>query len=194
MNKKSNAGRNVFMRESMIHLESLLRAALYMTGDKRTADNLIQETYLRAYCLWGDSERAEGYRTRLFRALAGLLHEYKNSRTQFAEPATAIFPGGDALDESQLIRFAENHSAENMCHMVGDEMLRQAIENLPFDSRLVVILSFVEGFSYQEIAEITETDIATLKSKLGEGRRLLQEELWKSATREGLVKQPSSYS
>jgi RNA polymerase sigma-70 factor (ECF subfamily) len=73
-------------------------------------------------------------------------------------------------------------------------MLRQAIENLPFDSRLVVILSFVEGFSYQEIAEITETDIATLKAKLGEGRRLLQEELWKSATREGLVKQPSSYS
>jgi RNA polymerase sigma-70 factor (ECF subfamily) len=81
-----------------------------------------------------------------------------------------------------------------MCHMVGDEMLRTAIENLPFDLRLVVILSFVEGFSYQEIAEITETNIGTLKAKLGEGRRQLQEELWKSVTREGLVKQPSSYS
>jgi RNA polymerase sigma-70 factor (ECF subfamily) len=183
-----------FKKEALMHLDSLLRAALYMTGDMETANNLIQETYLRAYCLWGQSIVTRGYRTRLFRAMTGLLKEYELSRNSSAD-----YEGSNVINElpTKDMNFPVNMDADKVdeyCHKLDDEVVKDAIRQLPYDLRLMIVLHFIEGFSYQEIAEISEIGIMSVKEHLRNGRLILQEILWRKMVVDGLVKEHSAYS
>jgi RNA polymerase sigma-70 factor (ECF subfamily) len=194
MNRNSDANKNNFKKEALMHLDSLLRAALYMTGDMDTANNLIQETYLRAYCLWGHSIVTTGYRTRLFRAMTGLLKEYEQARKIPMEPDSpdTIHNGTD--DAGKLTMNIELDKVDELCDKLGGEAVKNAIGMLPYDLRLITVLSYIEGFSYQEIAEISETSIMRVKDKLSDGRQVLQEILWRQLVVEGLAKEHSAYS
>jgi len=187
MTVKSEARKSLFKKEELIHLDSLLRAANYMTGDETTSKNLVQETYLRAYCLWGNLNGSSGYKTRLFRALAGLLYELYNLKNS----AQARDKGDDNIigndDEFQPEIDLDAATFDDLCQKVGGKMIRSSIRELPFQLRLILVLNFLEGFSYQEVAEITEMNIGAVKSCLTEGRRHLQRLLWDKIVSQGLV-------
>ena len=194
MNRNSDAKRDNFKEEAMMHLDSLLRAALYMTGDMETANNLIQETYLRAYCLWGHSIITTGYRTRLFRAMTGLLKEYEQARKISTESDIPDIDPKNKEEAGKLTMNIEPHKVDELCEKLGGEAVKNAIGMLPYDLRLVMVLSYIEGFSYQEIAEIAEISIIGVKEKLSDGRQVLQEILWRQLVVQGLVKEHSTYS
>lgn len=179
--------KNAFKKEALIHLDSLLRAANYMTGEETTSRNLVQETYLRAYCLWGNLSHSTGFKTRLFRAMTGLLYELYSTKNST--------PASDGNGEDKSLTGGEFQSGleltgdeiDNLCDKVGGDMIRNSIRELPFNLRLILILNFLEGFSYQEIAEITKMNIGAVKSSLAQGRQHLQRILWKKIVSEGLT-------
>ena len=188
------SGNNNFKKEALMHLDSLLRAALYMTGDIETANNLIQETYLRAYCLWGQSIVTRGYRTRLFRAMTGLLKEYEQARKTSLKSEIPKSVNKNFARGNKPILNVEADQVDELCHKLGGEVVKDAIGKMPYDLRLITVLSYIEGFSYQEIAEISEISIMAVKDKLSDGRQILQEILWRQMVVDGLVKEHPAYS
>jgi RNA polymerase sigma-70 factor (ECF subfamily) len=83
---------------------------------------------------------------------------------------------------------SDQNPEQHLFSKIFDDDVKKAIENLPDDFRLVVVLSFLEGFSYQEIAEIADLQLGTVKSRLHRGRKLLQKELLDYAIKNGYVK------
>jgi RNA polymerase sigma-70 factor (ECF subfamily) len=117
-----------------------------------------------------------------------------NYRSKAKAPQALAF---DDVDDGflfgQLARTRAVTDPENeFFSKIFDDDVRTAISTLPEDFRLVVILSFLEGFSYQEIADITGLQIGTVKSRLHRGRKLLQKGLWDYALRNGFVKEPQN--
>lgn len=189
MSRKSNAGKAGAKNGALTHLDSLLRTALYMTEDETAANNLIQETYMRAFSHWKAISQPE-IRTRLYKVFYDLLHEGRRFTADRAE-------SGDISEGLAGDRFAtlagEDIIVEDLCRDIGDDTIKSAIRELPPGLRLIVILSFLEGFSYQEIAEITETDIDAVKEMLLGGRKLLQEIIWNQMIKDGLIRDYPAY-
>jgi len=190
MSTNTTARKSLFKKEALIHLDSLLRAANYMTGDESTSKNLVQETYMRAYCLWGNHNGASGFKTRLFRAMASLLYELYNlnKSNSVTVDQNRISDDEDFEPEFEM----DSDGFDDLCNRVGGEMIRDSIRELPFQYRLILVLNFLERFSYQEIAEITGLNIGEAKSRLTEGRRYLLKILWEKIVSLGLVINPSA--
>jgi len=99
----------------------------------------------------------------------------------------------DSFLYGQLAKFPGSSDPEKeFFSKIFDDDVRLAITELPEDFRIVVVLSFLEGFSYQEIADITGLQIGTVKSRLHRGRKLLQKGLWEYALRNGYIKEPQN--
>jgi RNA polymerase sigma-70 factor, ECF subfamily len=173
-----------FEREALVHLDSLYRVAMRLTGNAADADDLVQETMLKAYRAWDQYERgtnAKGWLLTILRH--AFINEYRR-RTR--HPATvdldAIEPFAvfeDLQDEDPQGRFFDQ--------IVDDEVLR-AIDELPEQFREAVVLSDVEGLSYDEVAKVLEVPIGTVKSRLFRARRLLQAKLYDYAVGMGYIK------
>ena len=196
MSVKSDAKRNWSKKEALMHLDSLLRTALYITGDETSAKNLIEETYLSAYRFGGILFGTAECRTWLFKTMTGLLQEHKHFRISAQKIAEINNRGPiDAETETNqpILLFQESHPDE-LCRQVDDEMIKDAIWQLPVDLRYAVVLSFLEGFSHQEIAGIIDSDLETVKSQLMRGRRLLQEILWNRMVKDRQTKPRQAYN
>jgi RNA polymerase sigma-70 factor (ECF subfamily) len=190
MSTKSNAGKAGAKSGALTHLDSLLRTALYMTEDEAAANNLIQETYMRAFSHWKAISIQPDIRTGLYKAMYSLLHERSHLPT--------YQPGSSDVDESlagdQFAVLAnEDIVVEDLCRDIGDDAIKNAIRELPPGLRLILILSFIEGFSYQEIAEISETDTEAVKEMLHGGRKLLQEIIWNQMIKNGSLRDYPAY-
>jgi len=188
MSRKSDAGKAGAKSGALMHLDSLLRTALYMTEDEAAANNLIQETYMRAFSHWKAISSQPDVRTRLYKVMFDLLHERRH--VQAYQPVD--------MDKNRAkSRFTaltnEDVVVDDLCHDIGDDAIQNAIRQLPPGLRLVVILSFLEGFSYQEIAEISETDIGAIKEMLLGGRKMLQEIIWNQMIKDGLIRDYPAY-
>ncbi len=180
--------RESFEREAIPHTDSLYRTALRMTKNVSDAEDLVQEALVKAYRFWDRFEPGTNSRAWLFKIMTNIfINEYRSkSRSpmavnvddiddNFLYGQLAVTPPGDN-PEQQL--FAK----------IFDDDVKKAIEELPEDFRLVVMLSFLEGFSYQEIAEITDLQLGTVKSRLHRGRKLLQKKLFEYAVKNGYIK------
>lgn len=189
MSSKSENRRTQFRKEAIAHAESLLRTAVYMTTDETTASNIVQETYLRAYCLWGNLTGTMGYKTRLFRALVGLLYENSHPHPMPADESSIIPTEPVPVGDDGLAWNIDDDMIEDMCRKVDDQTIRRAIARTPFNHRLIIVLSIVEGFTYQEISEIVEIDYWTVKSRLMGARQYLQTILMKHAMTDGIVEE-----
>ncbi|MBD3232831.1 MAG: sigma-70 family RNA polymerase sigma factor [candidate division Zixibacteria bacterium] len=166
--------------------------ALRMTKNKADAEDLVQETFFKAYRFWDSFEKGSNCRAWLFKILTNLFitayHKKSKEKQQFAY---------DDVDSHYLYNQFENtdykqqlEDPEQMLfNQLLDDDVKKAIEELPEDFRMVVVLSFVEGFSYQEIADIVGIQLGTVKSRLHRGRKLLQKGLWQYAVKRGIVKE-----
>jgi RNA polymerase sigma-70 factor (ECF subfamily) len=186
---ETDTKRASFEKEALVHLDSLYRTALRMTKNEGDADDLVQETFLKAYRFWDKFEKGTNCRAWLFKIMTNIF--INNYRAKAWTPQTVDLE--DVDDDflfGQLSALGPPDDPEKQFfNKVFDDDVKRAVEELPEDFRLVVILSFLEGFSYQEIADIVDLNIGTVKSRLHRGRKLLQKSLWDYAVKNGFVKE-----
>jgi RNA polymerase sigma-70 factor (ECF subfamily) len=177
-----------FERDVLPMLSSLYGAALRMTRNPADAEDLVQETYLRAYRGFAGFQEGTNLKAWLYRILT---NSYINTyRKRQREPQ--IVDGPDDIDEWYLFdrlgaRNVEGSAEEEVLERIPDEDVQRALESLPENFRMPVMLADVEGFSYKEIAEIMDTPIGTVMSRLHRGRKALEKALWETARQRGLV-------
>ncbi|HDL03386.1 MAG TPA: sigma-70 family RNA polymerase sigma factor [candidate division Zixibacteria bacterium] len=178
-----------FEKEALVHIDSLFRTALRMTKNEGDADDLVQETFLKAWRFWDKFQEGSNCRAWLFKIMTNIF--INNYRAKAWTPQTIDLE--DVDDDflfGQLSALGPSDDPEkHFFNKIFDDDVKKAIEELPEDFRLVVVLSFLEGFSYQEIADIVKLNIGTVKSRLHRGRKLLQKLLWEYAVKNGFVKE-----
>ncbi len=182
------ADRARFADEAMEHMPALYTAALRMTRKPADAEDLVQETYLKAYRSFDSFAEGTNLKAWLYRILT---NTYINSY-RAAKRRPEVTDVEDVEDLYLYHRLApgdgSGRSAEEEA-LAGftDDEVKEAIEALPEAFRIAVLLADVEGFSYKEIAEITDVPIGTVMSRIHRGRRALQKTLAHFAQTRGLV-------
>lgn len=187
-NTQERDKRKSFEKEALPHMDALLRTALRMTKNQNDAEDLVQETFAKAYRFWDKFEQGSNCRAWLFKIMTNIfINEYRSkSRAPMAVNVDDI---DDNFLYGQLSQLPpEDNPEQQLFAKIFDDDVKKAIEELPDDFRMVVILSFLEGFSYQEIAEIADLQLGTVKSRLHRGRKLLQKKLYDYALRNGFIK------
>ena len=180
--------RKQFESEAVPHMDALYRTALRMTKNQTDAEDLVQETMVKAYRFWDKFEPGSNCRAWLFKIMTNIfINEYRS------KSRTPVSVNMDDIDDNflygQLASMPPGRTPEEeMFAKIFDDDVKKAIEELPDDFRLVVVLSFLEGFSYQEIADIIELQLGTVKSRLHRGRKLLQKKLHDYAVKNGYIK------
>ena len=183
-----DALRERFERDVLPLLSNLYGAAMRMTRNPSDAEDLVQETYLRAYRGFAGFKEGTNLKAWLYRILTNsFINTYRKKQR---EPQ--IVDGPDDVDEWYLYDKLGGRSvavsAENeVLDRIPDADVKAALESLPENFRIPVLLADVEGFSYKEIAEIMETPIGTVMSRLHRGRKGLEKALWATARERGLV-------
>jgi RNA polymerase sigma-70 factor, ECF subfamily len=180
--------RERFERDVLPMLPSLYGAALRMTRNPADAEDLLQETYLRAFRGFASFREGTNLKAWLYRILTNsFINTYRKRQR---EPQTV--EGPDDIDEWYLFdrlgaQNVEGSAEDQVLDQIPDEGVKRALESLPENFRLPVLLADVEGFSYKEIAEIMGTPIGTVMSRLHRGRKALEKALWETAKERGLV-------
>ena len=180
--------RRAFETEALPHMDALYRTALRMTKNQNDAEDLVQEAYVKAYRFWDKFEPGSNCRAWLFKIMTNIfINDYRS------KSRTPVSVNVDDIDDNflygQLASLGpEDNPERRLFSKIFDDDIKKAIEELPDDFRLVVVLSFLEGFSYQEIADIADLQLGTVKSRLHRGRKLLQKQLFDYAIRNGYIK------
>ncbi|MDD4051394.1 MAG: RNA polymerase sigma factor [candidate division Zixibacteria bacterium] len=170
--------RMCFEAEAFPHLDALSRTAFWLTGNKPEADGLVCETFATAYRLWDITVSKIDFKTWLFKILTRLFCgscRNHTRRSDFIESSDGdeVFPGVESMSAEALDDLGQRLLDEKM-----NGNVRAAITGLPADVRVVVILSFLEEFSYREIADIAGIDLDDVRSWLYRGRKLMQKGLF----------------
>ncbi len=180
--------RERFERDVMPLLPSLYGAAMRLTRNPADAEDLVQDTYLRAYRGFAGFQEGTNLKAWLYRILRNsFINTYRKRQR---EPQTV--EGPDDVEEWYLYdrlggRNVENSAENEVLDQIPDADVKAALESLPENFRMAVLLADVEGFSYKEIAEITDVPIGTVMSRLHRGRKALEKALWDTAKERGLV-------
>jgi RNA polymerase sigma-70 factor (ECF subfamily) len=177
-----------FEAEALPLLSGMYSAALRLTRNASDAEDLLQETFLRAYRGFHQFQEGTNLKAWLYRIL---MNTFINSyRKKQREPRTI---SDDEVEDWYLYsRMADEGlepSAEtSVIESLPDEDVQKALQSLPEQFRVAVLLADVEGFSYKEIAEITDVPIGTVMSRLHRGRKALEKRLWDVVRERGLVR------
>jgi RNA polymerase sigma-70 factor (ECF subfamily) len=185
-----------FAEQAMDMMPSLYAAALRMTRNRADAEDLVQETYLRAYRGFGGFQEGTNLKAWLYRILTNTyINAYRAKKrrpdeTELDEVEDLyLYRRIGGLEAAMVGRSAEDELLESFT----DTEVKEAIEQLPENFRLAVLLADVEGFSYKEIAEILDVPIGTVMSRLHRGRKALQKQLYQFAVERNLADpQPGS--
>jgi len=178
-----------FEPEALRHLDALYRTALRMTRSEADAEDLVQETYIRAFRFRDQFTLGTNMKAWLFRILTNtFINTY---RRKTAQPEVTDL---DGIDEFSLYRrMADDRAASTspdpeaeLLNSVVDTEVTDALEELPEKFRTTVLLD-VEGFSYKEIAEMLAIPIGTVMSRLHRGRKFLQKRLYDLARERGIA-------
>ena len=179
-----------FVELAMEHMGSLYSAAVRMTRNPTEAQDLVQETYLKAYRGFHSFQEGTNLKAWLYRILT---NTYINSyRAKKRRPEQADV---DDVEDLYLYRrlgglegsVAGRSAEEEVLDRFTDTEVKEAVESLPEQFRMVVLLADVEGFSYKEISEILDIPMGTVMSRLHRGRRALQKALFDFGMARGLV-------
>lgn len=189
---KSNAAdRGTFELEALPHLDAVYRFALRLSGAADAAEDLVQETFLRAFRSWDQYTLGTSAKSWLFTICRNVfLRQRERSKRHdeiLTEKATQA-TGGQVSRENPVFAASRDEDPEgDFFKGIVDERILQAIDALQDEYRMAVILSDVEGLSYQEVSEILEVPVGTVKSRLFRGRRQLQKVLYDYAVEEGYL-------
>lgn len=178
--------RSTFAAEAMQHAPQLYSAAMRMTRNPSDAEDLVQETFLRAYRSFHTFESGTNLRAWLFRILT---NTYINSyRAKQRRPQESDLADVEDLYLYKRVSGLDARSAEDtLFDLFTDDEVKQALEELPEAFRMPVLLADVEDFSYKEIAEILGIPLGTVMSRLHRGRKAMQKKLLDFATERGLL-------
>ncbi len=166
----------IFEEEFLPHADSLTNFAYYLVQDESDVEDLVQDTFLKAYRAAGSYEEGTNSKAWLFRIMKNtFINEYKRKQRR-----------GKKVDYEEIITFHDEEDSpltsytdlrtEIFNSMMGDEMMN-AINDLPVDYRTILLLCYVEEFQYEELAAIFEIPIGTVRSRLARARGLLKEKL-----------------
>ncbi len=181
--------RALFTEQAIPFMDQLYAAAMRMTRNAPDAGDLVQETYTKAFQAFAGFEQGTNLKAWLYRILTNTyINAYrKNQRTPYQGALDELedwqVGGAESLTLGRTTRSAE---AEAIDHL-PDSDVKEALQSIPEDFRLAVYLADVEGFSYQEIADIMKTPVGTVMSRLHRGRRLLRERLADYARERGYI-------
>ncbi len=181
-----------FESDAMQYASQLYSAALRMTRNPADAEDVVQETFLKAYRAYDSFEEGTNLKAWLYRILTNTyINKYRKAQRRPQEVEL-----GELQDLYLFKRLGEQSGASMSAEtealdMFVDDDIVAAIESLPVNFRLPVLYADVEGFSYKEIAEILDVPIGTVMSRLHRGRKALQRKLWSVAVDRGIV-EPTS--
>ena len=192
--REENTRRKEFEETAMEHIESLYNMALRLVFNKEEAEDLVQETYLKAYRFFDSFQKGTNIKAWLYKILKNtFINKY---RKEIATPSEILYDNLEAVN-SGLAYEQETNSTEladtleskyaDFSGLLEDDV-KQALDSLPAEYREAILLSDVEELSYQDIAEIANVPIGTIKSRLNRGRKLLQKKLFEYAKDKGFIK------
>ncbi len=184
------ADQATFSEQAMPLMDSLYGAALRMTRNKADAEDLVQEAYLKAYRGFGGFQEGTNLKAWMYRILTNTyinIYRAKKRRpdeTDLAEVEDLyLYHRLGGLEGATAGRSAEDELLDTFT----ESEIKGALEALPENFRMAVLLADVEGFSYKEIAEILDIPIGTVMSRLHRGRKGLQKQLYEFAVERGLA-------
>lgn len=185
-----------FVEETLPHLDGVYRFALRLTGSPDEAEDLVQDTFLRAYRSWDQYTRGTRVRSWLFTICRNLFIRGTNREKRFGEivrenvgePART---GPATLSDAPWMPRTHPDPESDFFDSIVDREVVDAVEALPEEFRTVVILSDLEGLPYAQIADVMNIPVGTVKSRLFRGRRRLREALFDYAFEMGHVARPT---
>ena len=175
--------RNEFEREALVHLDLLYNSAVRMTRNVPDAEDLVQDTLTKAYRFFDQFKRGTNCKAWLFRIMKNTFISAFRKRQK--EPVKVEFEKVEATLAAGPASHGQD-GGEAFTEFVEDDVKR-ALDQLPFEFRMVTVLSDIEELSYQEIAGIMECPIGTVRSRLSRARRFLRGKLHEFAKQRGIV-------
>jgi RNA polymerase sigma-70 factor (ECF subfamily) len=177
-----------FKSEALPHMDFLYNYALRMTYNAADAEDLVQETFMKAFRFWDSYEQGTNIRAWLFRIMKNAyINRYRKEKK---EPETVEYQEVENFYTSLSGGVVEtSDSQEAMFNNLLEDDVSTAIAELPEDFRTVVILCDIEELKYEEVAEFLECPIGTVRSRLHRGRKLLRTKLFEYAKKRGFVEE-----
>lgn len=184
------ADQATFAADAMEYSKQLYAAAMRMTRNPADAEDLVQETFLKAYRAYDSFTAGTNLKAWLYRILTNTyINKYRKAARRPDEVDL-----GDVEDLYLYRRIGSEESAEasrttedRVLDGLVESDIKRAVESLPENFRIPVLLADLEGLSYQEIADILEIPIGTVMSRLHRGRKAMQKTLWEFASKRGLL-------
>ncbi len=181
--------RKEFEEEALVHLDLLYNSAVQMTRNVADAQDLVQETFVKAYRFFDKFKKGTHCKAWLFKIMK---NNFINTfRKRLKEPVKIDFEEVEATLQAEPppeFPLGEGDDIEKAFDELVEDDVKEALDQLPFEFRMATILSDVEGFSYQEIAEVMDCPIGTVRSRLSRSRKFLQSKLYDFARKRGIVK------
>lgn len=174
--KKSNAQlRRLFEEEALPLMDQLYAAAMRMTRNPADASDLVQETFVKAFSAFSSFSQGTNLKAWLYRILTNtFINNYrKDQRNPYQTSIDGLEEWQVGEAESATATTTRSAEAEAIDHL-PDSAIKDALQSIPEDFRLVVYFADVEGFTYQEIADIMKTPVGTVMSRLHRGRQMLR--------------------
>lgn len=191
--EKAAEPRAGFDEEALPHLDAVYRFALRLCESPDQAEDLVQETFLRAYRSWDQYTRGTAAKSWLFTICRNVFLRHRERRLRHDEIVgeSVERPAGEGPVNPVWVSLAGVDPEGAFFEAIVDGKIIEAIEGLPEEYRTAVVLSDVEGLAYAEIAELMEVPVGTVKSRLFRGRRRLQKELYDYAVEMGYISERS---
>jgi RNA polymerase sigma-70 factor (ECF subfamily) len=179
-----------FEKDAMQYTRQLYSAAIRMTRNPADAEDLVQETFLKAYRAYHTFQEGTNLKAWLYRILTNTyINKYRKESRRPSEVDLGT------VEDMYLYRRLGSEESAEAARTTEDRVLdglvesdiKEAVEELPESFRMPVLLADLEGFSYKEIAEILDIPIGTVMSRLHRGRKAMQKRLWEYAKQRGLL-------